>query len=166
MPDTDALRDAVRRSAFGHFSERPDETPWQTGNRIIERMNIPPGSDRIRVQNYVRAARRQYDEGRAEEAPELAGTPFVPSVRDPSLQGEIAEYRYRTVVEITDPNTGDTYSTVVIVDSTRPLTPDEIRRDARATWTDIRGPDRNYYDRSQIPSDWEAEVRITGGGRA
>lgn len=165
MPDDNSLRDAVRRSAHGHFAEHPGESDWQISQRIIGRLGIPPGGDRVRVFNFVRGARREYDAAREADQPGQSNTPFKPTNVDPSLGGEMAEYRYRTVVEIIDPATGEKFTTVVPVSSTVPLTPQQIKDDARASWTTIRGPNRDYLTRGELSNMPDAEVYIVGGGR-
>lgn len=164
MPDSNPLRDAATRGAYGHFAEHPDLSNWEIGNRIIERMQIEPGGDRIRIQNWVRAARRRWDD--AQEAREtLAGNvPWRPGVGDPSLDDSLASYRYRALVELTDPDTGDRYATVVVVDSSAPLSLDQIRQEALDSWLAVRGPDRFYVDRSSIGGMASGEVTVLSGG--
>lgn len=164
MADPNSLRDAARRGAFGHFSDDESLSPWQVGQKIIERMQIPPGSDRLRIQNWVRQARRQWDEAQEFRNSGDNTTPWVPRVPDPSLEGEIASYRYRVLVELTDPDTGDRYATVVLVDSTGPLSLDQIRDDALSSWLSIRGPDRHYLDRNSIGEMPDGNVTVLSGG--
>lgn len=165
VPDPNTLRDAVRRSTFGHLSEHPNLSDTEITRRIANRFGTHDPADTFRILNYVRGARRAYEEGeRAERAPDPTA-PFVPRATDPALQGEMAEYRYRTVVEIIDPRTGNRYATVVPVDSTVPLSPQQIREEAAGAWQSIRGPDRYYVDRAFFGADANPTVTITGGGR-
>lgn len=166
MPDSNVFRDAVRRSAFGYFSEFQNLTDIEITRRIADRQNTHDPSDTFKILNYVRGARREHNDGRAADTSPDPTRPYVPTARDPSLEGEIATFQYRTVVVIYDPETGDRYSTVVMVPSTSPLSPDEIRRAAMEGWTTVRGPNREYYDRDQLSPDWQQHVIITGAGRA
>lgn len=165
MPDNNTLRDAVRRSTYGHLSEDATQTDVQIARKITIRMGIADPSDTFRVLNYVRSARRAYEAGKAIQNQQDQKAPAIPTAVDPALQGEIANYRYRTIIEIVDPRTGSKYSTVVPIDSTVPLSPEQIRREAMAGWTTIRGTDRFYVDRSALPADAQPTVTIIGGGR-
>lgn len=127
-------------------------------------MQIPPGSDRLRIQNWVRQARRQWDEAQSFRNSGDATTPWHPGVPDPSLEGEIASFRYRSLIELTDPSTGEKYATIVNVDSSTPLSLTEIKDQALASWLSIRGPDRHYLDRSLIGELPGGEVTVLSGG--
>jgi len=165
VPDNNSLRDAVRRSAHGHFSDDANQSIQEVTRKIANRLNMHDPSDVFRIMNYVRGARREYDAGRAADDANQHSTPFAPTNVDPSLANEIVNYRYRTVVEIIDPATMDRYTTVVPVDSTTPLTPDEIRDAARQLWSSVRGPNREYYTRGDLGNMPAADVHIVGGGR-
>lgn len=166
MADNNSMRDAARRAAFGHFADDSDQTVWDIAAKIIDRMDPNMSvSDRQRIVNYVRGARNQWDRAQAWRDEGDAAAPWTPGVTDPSLEGEIARYRYRALVVLTDPDTGETYSTVVLVDSTVPLSLDQIREQALNTWTSIRGPDRHYVDRQGVGAGAAASVVVLSGGQ-
>lgn len=165
MPDSNSFRDAVRRGAFGHFADDEDQTNFDVAAKIIDRIDPTMSrGDRQRVVNWVRGARRQWDEAQAFRDAGDVTTPWTPGVMDPSLEDTIANYRYRTLVEMIDPDTGDHYQTVVLIDSTVPLSLDQIRQEALDSWLSLRGPDRHYKDRGAIGEMSEGRVVVLSGG--
>lgn len=166
MADSNSFRDAVRRAAFGHFADDADQTAFDAAAKIIDRIDPNMSrSDRQRVANWTRGARNQWDKAQQWRDDGDTTTPWKPGVTDPSLEGDIAAYRYRALVQITDPDTGEVYSTVVLVDSTIPLSLDQIKDQALNTWLTIRGPDRHYIDRGAFGASSSGDVIVLSGGQ-
>lgn len=156
---------AIQRSTWGHLSENENARPIDIQRSIYNRLGITDPGDRLRVLNAVRAARDSYREGHAAQDSPRGDLPYTPRGRDYTIDDPFTAYRYRVLVRITDPATGDQYSNVVLVDSTGPLSPDQIRADALGAYTSLRGPNREYVSRGQVSASATVDVEILTGGR-
>lgn len=160
-----ALLIQVVESAFGHFGNDANVGNWEVSQKIIERLQIPAGGDRVRVFNAVRAARRQWEDARAQYEGD-PDAPIVPIGRDPTIPAGMPTYRYRVVVTVTDPDTGESYSTAVVIDSPQPLSVAEAHN--RAVTRHVADPSAlgRYETRGPVSQRARVEAVIISVGRS
>lgn len=166
MAISSVTRAAIEKSTFGHLGENPNARPIDIQRAIYNRLGITDPGDRIRVLNYVRQARELWREGEARQNDPDPSRADRPRGIDHTIDDGITQYRYRVLVEVVDPETGERYSTVVLIDSTRPLSARDARDSALNTWDTIRGRDRHYVSRSDIQFEPEVTATILTAGRA
>lgn len=160
-----AARDAATRSALGHLGADPSLSTREVVEAIKERMGIGGVHDTPGLYAAVRAARALLAEGASVQGDAADLDPHTVRARDPTLSDSLAQYRYRVVIQIDDPQTEESYSTVVIVDSSTPLTSREVLDEARAAF--LGDPTRNGYydDRSATSADAIVREQIITAGR-
>lgn len=165
MALSNTVKAAIERSTWAHLSDDPTALSSRLRDSIAEHLGITSGYDKRDMLKVIREARAAWQTGQSLQDDPTAAAVITPTARDYTIDNTSDQYRYRVLVEVTDPDTLNVYSNVVLVDSDRPLSASEIRADAMQMYTSLRGPDREYVSRSQVGASSSVDVVILTGGR-
>lgn len=164
MPLNSVQIQAIIKSSIGHLGKDDAQTNLQIRDKVASRLGIEPGADYIATFNYVRQARRMWEQGESIEQ-STGFLPLVPTTRDPTLQDSSDNFRYRVVVVI-DRGQGDPPERhFTVVDSRVALTRTEIELEAAAN---VGGADPQYPGRvvdTAVPASGSVTYEILTGGR-
>lgn len=135
------------RSTVARLGQSPPPKNAQIHQAIADRLGLTPGSQYAALWGYIRQG-RQLAEAGAEVNRAPAGMPApAPTVPDRGSGGATAEYVYRVVIDMFDPNTLTTNDWVVEVRSRTPLSAADAIDRAVGTVTSDPSRGGRYPDR-------------------
>ena len=160
-----AQRAAATRSAWGHLGRDFSRSDVDIVRDITRREGWTDPSNTLSTLNAVRAARRAMVEAQQANSGPSQDSPLAPRGRDNTIDDGGGNFRYRVIVQVTDPDTLTAYDTVVVIDSTVALTPRQVKAEALAAFSGDTSLEGRYTDRGPVSAGAAIELDILTAGR-